>query len=152
MPCYHFTFHGYGTWMPDEDDGYVKRGKGHLPQDVVVAAEYRREMTGDEAQFEESQQKTMIDEVHVTAAKTNLRVHYVATEPTHIHALLSWKDDRTWLKVRTSLKSSLSRRLKRPWSPRVAQRRWQPPEGRESGPLRLPRGDVPSASWRLEVE
>jgi hypothetical protein len=113
MPCYHFTFHGYGTWMPDEDDGYVKRHNGHLPQDVVEAAEYRRRMTDDEVAFDELHQKTLIDEVHVTAGKTDLRVHYVATEPTHIHALVSWKDDRPWLRVRTSLKSSLSRRMKR---------------------------------------
>ena len=44
MPCYHFTFHGYGTWMPDEDDGYVLRGKGHQPQDTVKAAQYRWRM------------------------------------------------------------------------------------------------------------
>ena len=49
MPCYHFTFHGYGTWMPDEDDGYVRRGEGQLPQDVVEASKYRGRMTQEEA-------------------------------------------------------------------------------------------------------
>ena len=113
MPCYHFTFHSYGTWMPDEDDGYVKRKRGRLPQNVIEAAEYRQLMTGEETEFEERHEKTMIDEVHVTATKLDFRVHYIATEPTHIHILVSWKDDRPWLKLRRSLKSSLSRRLNR---------------------------------------
>jgi REP element-mobilizing transposase RayT len=113
MPCYHFIFHGYGTWMPDEDEGYVKRKQGRLPQDLIAAAAYRELMTDDVVNFDEAHQKTLIDEVQVTAAKTNLRVHFVATEPTHLHAVVSWKDDRPWLKVRTSLKSSLSRRMKR---------------------------------------
>jgi REP element-mobilizing transposase RayT len=113
MPCYHFTFHGYGTWMPDEDEGYVVRKKGRLPQDLVAAAAYRELMTDEAITFGEAHQMTLIDEVHITAAKTNLRVHFVATEPTHLHAVVSWKDERPWLKVRTSLKSSLSRRMKR---------------------------------------
>jgi REP element-mobilizing transposase RayT len=111
MPCYHLTFHGYGTWLPDEDDGYVRRSKGHLPQDVVVAAQYRRRMTDDEALFEEPHQKALIDEVHMAATKQDFRVHFVATEPTHIHILVSWKDDREFEKLRRSLRQSLSRRL-----------------------------------------
>jgi REP element-mobilizing transposase RayT len=113
MPCYLFTFHGYGTWLPDKEEGYVVRGVGQLPQDVVVGAGYRRLMTEDETVFDEDHEKTMIDEVHVTAAKVDFRVHFVATEPTHIHILVSWKDDRHWRTLRTSIKSSPSRRLNR---------------------------------------
>src|SRR4051812_18155212 len=93
MPCYHFTFHGYGTWMPDEDDGYVRRGDGHLPQDTRAANQYRKRMTDTETEFDEAQQLTIIDELHVAAGFQAYRVHYVATEPTHIHVLVSWKDE-----------------------------------------------------------
>jgi REP element-mobilizing transposase RayT len=111
MPCYHFTFHGHGTWMPDEDGGYVTRDDGQLAQDVVMAARYRDLMVEDEVEFTEDQEKTMIDEVHIAAGKQNFRVHYVATEPTHIHILVSWKDERPFEKLRASIRQSISRRL-----------------------------------------
>ena len=111
MSCYHFTFRGHGTWMPDEDDGYVTRDEGHLPQDVVMATRYRDSMVEDEVEFTEDHEKTMIDEVHVAAAKQSFRVHYVATEPTHIHILVSWKDERPFEKLRASIRQSISRRL-----------------------------------------
>jgi hypothetical protein len=111
MPSYHFTFHGHGTWMPDEDDGYVTRDEGRLPQDTVMAARYRDLMAEDEVTFTEEHEKTMIDEVHVAAGKQSFRVHYVATEPTHIHILVSWKDDRPFEKLRASIRQSISRRL-----------------------------------------
>jgi hypothetical protein len=121
MPCYHFTFHGYGTWMPDEDDGYVRRDKGRLPQDTVAAVEYRRRMTDDEVEFSDAQQQALIDEVHVAAMHQLLRVHFIATEPTHIHVLISWTDDlRLFEKVRSSLRQSLARRL----SKECGQRQW----------------------------
>jgi hypothetical protein len=110
MPCYHFIFHGHGTWMPDEDEGYVTRDEGRLPQDVVVAARYRAIMVEPEVEFSEAHQLAMIDEVHVAAAKQEFRVHFVATEPTHIHVLVSWKDERPFEKLRASIRQSLSRR------------------------------------------
>jgi REP element-mobilizing transposase RayT len=121
MSCYHFTFHGYGSWMPDEDDGYVRRGEGRLPQDTKEAAKYRSRMTHEEVEFNESQQQALINEVHVASRHQSLRVHFVATEPTHIHVLVSWKDDRqTAEKVRASIRQSLSRCLAK----QFAERKW----------------------------
>src|SRR5262245_58533980 len=104
MPCYHFTFHGYGTWMPDEDDGYVRRGKGVQFQDLVQAKAYRSRMKCGESLFKEQEQQLIIDELLVAAEKQCFRVHFIATEPTHIHVLASWKDDRPWDKLRTGIK------------------------------------------------
>jgi REP element-mobilizing transposase RayT len=121
MPCYHFIFHAYGTWMPDEDDGYVRRGEGQLPQDIRAAAEYRKRMSDEAASFGEFQQRALIDEVQVAAKFQSFRTHFVATEPTHIHVLVSWQDEeRAFEKLRASIRQSLSRRLghdfgKREW-------------------------------------
>jgi REP element-mobilizing transposase RayT len=121
MPCYHFTFHGYGTWLPDEDDGYVRRGEGRLPQDTSAASKYRRRMTNHAAEFDESMQLAMIEEVHAASQHQTYRVHCVATEPTHIHILVSWKDEeRASEKLRASIRQSLSRRL----SKQFGQRQW----------------------------
>ena len=120
MPCYHFTYHAYGTWLPDEDDGFVKRGEGQLPQDVREAANYRARMHATETLFAEVHQQALIDEVGIAAAKQDFRIHFIATEPTHVHVLLSWRDERAWQKLRTSVKSSLTRRLHRD----LGQRDW----------------------------
>ena len=121
MPCYHFTFHGYGTWMPDEDDGYVRRGEGHLPQDTTEASKYRSRMKNGEIKFNDSMQLAIIDEVHAASEHQMFRVHYVATEPTHVHILVSWQDDqRASEKIRSSIRQSLSRQL----SKQFGRRQW----------------------------
>ena len=51
--------------------------------------------------FDEAHQRALIDEVHVAAKHQNFRVHFVATEPTHIHVLVSWhEDERAFEKLR----------------------------------------------------
>jgi REP element-mobilizing transposase RayT len=40
------------------------------------------------------------------------RLHAGSTETTHIHALVSWKHARSWLSIRSSLKTSLTKALK----------------------------------------
>ena len=56
----------------------------------------------------------MIDEVHVAAHHQNYRVHYAATEPTHIHVLVRWhEDERPFEKLRGGIRQSISRRLSR---------------------------------------
>jgi REP element-mobilizing transposase RayT len=114
MPCYHFVFHAYGTWLPDEEDGYVTRKDGPLPQDVPEGAKYRQRMTDELVLFDEAMQKAFLDEVQVAARHQSFRPHFVATEPTHIHVLVSWHDDqRGFEKLRASIRQSLSRRLGR---------------------------------------
>jgi REP element-mobilizing transposase RayT len=111
MPCYLFTFHAYGTWMPDREEGFVRRKQGVLPPDEELAKQYRDREKEDEVIFGESLQRLLIEESRVASEKQRYRVHYLATEPTHLHALVSWPDDRPALTIRTGLKSSLTRRL-----------------------------------------
>ena len=46
MPCYLFTFHAYGTWMPDREEGFVRREQGILPPDEELAAQLSGESQG----------------------------------------------------------------------------------------------------------
>jgi hypothetical protein len=55
MPCYLFTYHAYGSWMPDRPQGYVRRGKGILPTDTRMAERYRKNTKYDKAPFLEPQ-------------------------------------------------------------------------------------------------
>lgn len=111
MPVYLFTFHAYGTWMPDRSRGYVRRGQGILPPDKEMAALYRAQAKDTAASFDEPVQRALIDEALIAAEKQSFRVHCVATETTHVHVLVSWRSDKTWQRVRAGLRQSYSRRL-----------------------------------------
>ena len=52
-----------------------------------------------DAEFQGATQKTMIEELQVAFEKQNCRGHFVATDPSHIHVLVSWRDDRPWQKL-----------------------------------------------------
>jgi len=120
MPCYFFTYHGHGTWMPDHQRGYVRRKEGVLATDSAMAENYRRNQKFATSQFDERMQKLLIEETLEACLHQQLRGHGIATESTHLHVLVSWRTDRTWQEVRRSLRSSLTRRLNR----EVERRTW----------------------------
>jgi hypothetical protein len=113
MPCYLFTFRAYGSWMPDREEGFVRRKQGILPPDEELAEDYKRRANEDTVLFDANIQRLLIDEVRIACEKQRYRGHCVATEPTHVHALVSWTDEREWLKIRSGLKTSLTMRLNR---------------------------------------
>jgi len=42
MPCYLFTYHAYASWMPDREEGHVRRGEGILSADEKLNRELER--------------------------------------------------------------------------------------------------------------
>ena len=128
MAVFLFTCHGYGTRMPDREEGFARRGTGMLPSSREHFLMYQRDIKDVAAEFDEATQLALISECQVAAEKQRFRLHHVATESTHIHALVSWQDDRPWLQMRTALKSSFTRRLnkdfhRRQWFGDYASRR-----------------------------
>jgi hypothetical protein len=120
MPCYLFTYHAHGSWMPDHRRGYVRRHQGILPPDKKMAARYRAKMTQDSTSFDSVIQRHLIEESLVAGAHQRFRCHFLATESTHLHALVSWTIEHEWQIVRAKLRESLTRRLNR----EVQQRDW----------------------------
>ena len=110
MPCYLFTWHAYGSWMPDRPQGYVKAGK-ILPTDHDLAAVYRARQREATVEFESNTQHMVIDELVLTAEYRRFRLHFVATDPSHLHVLVSWPDERTFTLLRRGIRESISRRL-----------------------------------------
>ena len=113
MSVYVFTFHTKCSWMPDNPRGYVKRGKGILAPSAGEAEKYRRRARHDEFTLTDELQRILIDEARTACRFQKLRVHLVATEPTHVHVLVSWKGDKPWQRVRDGLKTSLTRALRK---------------------------------------
>ena len=120
MPCYLFTYHAYRSWMPDRREGFVRRKKGILPPDEALAGTYQDRAGEGEVLFDSRLQSLLIEESRTAFQKQQCRGHFVATEPTHVHILVSWADVRPWQTIRNGLKSSLTRRLNND----ACRRRW----------------------------
>jgi hypothetical protein len=92
---------------------YVRRGKGILPPNQKMAAHYRANMAQEAVLFDAAIHRLLIDESLVASSFQHIRCHYLATAPTHLHALFSRTIDRKWQVVRAKLRESLTRRLNR---------------------------------------
>ena len=99
--------------MPDRKEGFVRHGKGVLPADAQLAHKYRRDARETFVTFGEEIQQLLIEELRTAFGHQDCRGHYIATDSTHVHVLLSWRDDRPSKRLRSGIKSSLTRRLNR---------------------------------------
>ncbi len=120
MPVCLFTFHAHGSWMPDHTRGYVQRKKGVLPPDPAMAENYRRRARTSDVRFDDETRPLLIALVREACEHQQLRLHGVATDPTHLHLVVSWKETTQAKSVRANLKQSLTRRL----NERVGSRVW----------------------------
>jgi hypothetical protein len=111
MPCFLFTYHAHGSWLPDRAQGYVRRGRGILPPDTHMHGLYTRAMISSTTQFAECHQKQLILNVLESRLPQRFEPYFIATDITHVHVLLSWRDGRKAEKVRALLKGSMTRSM-----------------------------------------
>lgn len=120
MPVYHFTFHAYGSWLPDRPEGYDPHGRGHQPQDPNAAEAYRDRMQQPQADLKQPIQQVALQALLDSQPLQYFDLYAFAAEPSHLHAVVAWGDDRDPVHIRSQVKSSLTRALnnrfgKRPW-------------------------------------
>jgi hypothetical protein len=120
MPCYLFTYHAYGSWMPDRSKGYVKRKRGILSPDVDMAAKYHASMKESAVRFDDTIQERILDAILTSRQPQAFEPYYISTDMTHVHLLVGWRDTRTWLRLRSTIKSSITRYL----NDELARREW----------------------------
>jgi len=111
MPCSLFTYHAYGSWMPDRKQGYVKRHQGVLPQDLPMHRLYKKAMTEESVEFFSEHQRCAIESLIKSQTPQRFELHYIATDASHLHALLAWRDERNVVAMRGLVKGSVSRAL-----------------------------------------
>jgi REP element-mobilizing transposase RayT len=111
MPCCLFTYHAYGSWMPDRKQGYVKRHQGVLPQALPMHRLYKKAMAEVKVEFFSEHQRSIIETLLRSQTPQRFDLHFVATDPTHVHALLAWRDERNIVAMRGHVKGSISRGL-----------------------------------------
>ena len=119
MPCYLFTYHAYGSWMPDRSRGYVRRKEGVLVADRRMAACYRKNLKGEIVEFDTHVQQRLVEALLEACQFQSLRGHGMATDPSHVHVLVSWTDDRTWKLMRRRVRTSLTLQLNRAFKHRT---------------------------------
>jgi REP element-mobilizing transposase RayT len=134
MPCYLFTFHGYGTWIPSHKRGYVHRTKGIQAVDANIGAHYSLNQRLDKVVFNTDIQTHLIDATLHAGDHLSIRIHGIATETTHVHILLSWRTNTQWKQIRTSLRSGLSRHL----NEQLTRRTWFAKNGSRKRVLERP--------------
>jgi len=97
--------------MPGHRRGYVRRGEGILPSDEHMAELYRGNLKQAVVRFDNAIQRQLVQGAVVACEHQEVRCHFIATEMTHVHVLVSWKSDRTWVLVRKQIRGNITRRL-----------------------------------------
>lgn len=120
MPVYHFTFHAYGTWLPDHPQGYILRNKGWQPPSDASAGLYRSQMQQHPAAFSPITQQHIIRALIECQTYQRHTLYAIATDSTHIHTVTAWTDERAPTSVRSQIKSKMTRSLNK----RFIKKKW----------------------------
>jgi hypothetical protein len=125
MPVYHYTFHAYGTWLPDRAEGYTPYHAGWQPPDASRADQYRSSMDQHPSRFSSAVQELALKTLRDGEPLQNYKLYVFASDQSHLHAVVAWRDDREPTRVQSQIKSSLTRALnnhmgKRKWIARGA--------------------------------
>ena len=108
MPCYLFTFHAYRSWNADNPRGFVQEAGSIEAPSAQLARYYDEHAQQPPVLFEALHQRVLIWIAFDACARRQWRLHFVATEPTHVHILVSWHSSEPWGEVRRRLKNLAS--------------------------------------------
>ncbi len=108
MPVFHFTLHAYRSWHEDDPRGYVQRGEeGVQPPNPKLAAHRDQLAKQSEVRFTKEQMLLLLDGVRTTCERKGWLAYAAAATCTHVHAVISWTEERTADQVQAGLKSGL---------------------------------------------
>ena len=123
MPVALFTYHAYGSWLPDRRQGYVVRGQGILATNKPLANYRRKAMRQPEMQFDRRLQALLVERFLSVCLEESYRPHAAAAESTHLHLLASWAESELTIKrVNNRIKNLLSLHLSKSVGP--VGKRW----------------------------
>jgi hypothetical protein len=114
VPVYLFTYHAYRSWMPDRERGFVQKGRGVQPANEALASSYRDAAAHDAFEFDGETQCPLIWKTLAVCRDEEWRLHGASSEPTHLHAIVSWGDEALrFTRVRGRIKNLMSLDLSR---------------------------------------
>ena len=122
MSVYLFTYHTYRSWMPDHKRGFTKEDEGYQLPNPELADAYRAASTFPPFELDAETERFLIEVAQDVCGRREWRMHAGATEPTHLHILVSWRGSERWEDVRGKIKNILSLELSK--RSREIGRRW----------------------------
>jgi hypothetical protein len=138
--------------LPDREQGFVQRHRGVQQQNLKLANFYREVAAEDLVTFNDREQLAMIASLLRSGEFQGFRCHYIATDGTHIHYLLSWRTAKSWQTVRQSTKEQMSRALNNDPTAHLVFAKRQSATSYDKTALRLSCQRLSSAAPWLEVE
>ncbi len=99
--------------------GFVQRNQGILKTSKQMAQNYQNKQHAPHINFDATIQQSLINITLNASQLQQLRPHGIATDTSHIHVLISWRNTRPVKAIRISLKQSLNRLLNRQHKKRI---------------------------------
>jgi REP element-mobilizing transposase RayT len=122
MPCYLFTYHAYRSWNANHPRGFVLEAGRIEPPSLHQANFYDSQAKQPRVLFRPVHQRILLWIIQDACARRKWRLHAVATNPTHIHVLMSWRSEERWQEISRRLKVLSSLMLGRKSG--IAGRKW----------------------------
>ena len=110
--AFFLTWPTYGTWLPGDSRGWVKRLQGHQLPDPIKEIEAAARMSEDACRLNAEQRKAVEDQIIETCEHRLWIPHAVNCRSNHVHVVLTAPNTHP-KKIRTDLKAWTTKRLKR---------------------------------------
>ncbi len=109
MPVYHLVFHSFGSWLPDQQEGYHNRKQAFRQHPNAGLAHYYRSLIQNQNLcFSDAQQKTLLHQCLEFDQILSCHVHAVAVVSTHVHLVIGWSNDSSVLQMKSKIKQRLT--------------------------------------------
>jgi len=108
MPVYHFTFHAYRSWNCDHERGWVQHDSPGIQRPNQRLAAYRDSRANfSPVTFNDQLQQVLIDGASDICSHRDWKLYVAATDTTHVHLVVSWREALAVDDVRSKLKQLL---------------------------------------------
>ena len=87
--AYFLTWPTYGTWLPGDERGWVKRGRGHQLPDPPLELEARARMAEDACRLDEEQRSLVEATIRDHCQIRGWTLHAVNCRSNHLHVVVT---------------------------------------------------------------
>lgn len=108
--AFFLTWVTYGTWLPGDERGWIKRQRGWQSPDPMREYEAQISMTEDACLLSQRQRDAVEGQIRETCAHRGWLLHAVSCRSNHVHVVVHASDTNPD-KIRADLKAWTARRL-----------------------------------------
>src|SRR5687767_7907333 len=87
--AYFLTWPTYGTWLPGDERGWVKKNKGFQAPDWKVEYEARRKLTEAPCEFDDGQRAIVETTIRLHCAYRGWTLLAVSCRTNHVHVVVN---------------------------------------------------------------